>query len=254
MKRYRFETVKDGDVSSLNRLLARGWCPVRESIVPGQRYASAEGDVPPVGNGLCALVLLERDDAPPTWQGELLSDGTPLAILEDTPLFRDLTEAEIREFVAAADVVSFAEGDVLFDVDQQEQSLFVLLRGEVSIHLVGLPLEDPVVLEVKPRTVFGESTFFAPAAHSAKAEAVTAVSALKLSRSQYDELRQTERPVALKIAENAARILAMRLQQTDIWVHEILEEGQNSQISQSWRRFRRRVGPTNDTQGGFIHV
>ncbi len=244
MKRFRYETVTAGSVDQINWLLTRGWRPVRESLVmPGDE-----------GGAATVLVLLERDDALPTWQGEMLTDGIPLSFLEDAPLLADLSEQELREFVAAAEPLAFAEEDVLFEQGHQEQSLFVLLSGEVDIHLVGLPIEDPVVLKAKARDVFGESTFFAPAAHTARGVAVSSGQALRLRRSQYDVLRQAERLVAFKLAENAARILGTRLQETDEWVREILEEDQNAQIAHSWQRFRRRMSGPSDSSYGFVHI
>lgn len=248
MKRYRYEVVAGGNTDGVNRLLARGWQPVRETPWdPGAPSSEA-------GRERAALILLEREDAFPVWQGETLGEGVPVQFLDDVPLLEHLSEEETREFIAVAELVRYADGEVLFDEGQQEQSLFVLLEGEVAIHLVGLPIDDPIVLEAKPKDAFGESTFFSPAPHSTRAEAIAGVLALRLTRSRYDELLQGQRPVAFKIAENAARILGQRLQATDAWVRELLQEGQSAQIMSSWRRFRGRVAHTPETAEGFFHV
>ncbi|MDG2130635.1 MAG: hypothetical protein P8K08_21735 [Fuerstiella sp.] len=62
-----------------------------------------------------------------------------------------------------------------------------------------------------------------------------------LDRIAYDEIFQERSFAVLKLAHNAARILAARLQETDEWVWDLLSQSQQAQISPSWRRFRHRV-------------
>lgn len=247
MKRHRYELITGGDVQAVNRLFALGWSPVREVVV--DTSPSGEGEV---ARGV--LVLFERDDAFPLWQGETLGGEIAFSVLANVPLFEGLNSEELRELVAACELVAFEEGATVFDEGQQDQALFVLLEGEVAIHFVNLPLEEPNVLQAGPLDVFGESTFFSPAAHSTKAEAITRARALRLGHDKYNELLQGQRSVAYKLAVNAAGILGQRLQETDRWIQEILEQEQNGQIAQSWHRFRRRISHEPESSAGFFHI
>ena len=61
---------------------------------------------------------------------------------------------------------------------------------------------------------------------------------MRLTRDRFDELMQGGLAAAWLIALNAAAILANRLNETDDWVRELLEQEQNARIAESWKRFR----------------
>jgi CRP-like cAMP-binding protein len=89
--------------------------------------------------------------------------------------------------------------------------------------------------------VFGESSFFHPAPHVATARCLTAVLALRLPRAPFDLLLRAGSLAAHKFAGNAAAILAERLQATDRWIEEILQQEQDAQVAERWRSFRARM-------------
>ncbi|MFT5328518.1 MAG: CRP-like cAMP-binding protein [Planctomycetaceae bacterium] len=93
---------------------------------------------------------------------------------------------------------------------------------------------------------FEKSSFFSGCPHAAEASAVTDARLLVIPRAGYDELLQASRPAAWKIAVNAAGILGVRLQDTDAWLGEILQQEEDARIAQSWQRFRESTG-----RGGF---
>jgi CRP-like cAMP-binding protein len=78
------------------------------------------------------------------------------------------------------------------------------------------------------------------------------VRVLRISRDAYDELLQAQRPAALKLAVNAAALLAARLQATDQWAGELLQQEQSARIARSWSRFRQRISGGADFSGGFF--
>ena len=196
MKRYRYAWLPNGQVDDVNRLLAQGWRPAVEVPVNHSAGASAAAN---------ALVVLEREDALPLYRGELLGDAAPAEFFDDIPLFEGFDEHDLRELIAACEVVRYDAGSILFDSGDERQLIYLVREGQVSIQLLGLALEDPVVLEAGPKDVFGESTFFAPYPHTTRATAITAVMhTLELGRDRYEELLQAQRPSAYKLAVNAA--------------------------------------------------
>lgn len=229
MKRFRYAWLQNGQVDEVNRLLAQGWRPARE--VPVNHSAGASGVAD-------ALVVLEREDALPLYRGELLGDAAPAEFFDDIPLFEGFAEHDLRELIAACEVGRYEAGSILFDAGDERQLIYLVREGQVSIQLLGLPLEDPVILEAGPKDVFGESTFFAPSPHTTRATAVTAVRTLELRRDRYEELLQAQRPAAYKLAVNAAQILGERLRATDQWIREILQGAQAAETMRSWRRYR----------------
>lgn len=246
MKRFRYEWVAAGDLSAVNLALAQGWRPVRETNLPSRTAAEAE-EASGTGG---VLVLLERDDAFPAFRGEMVYDGIPFEALEQVPLLHGLNEEELREIAAACEWRRYAAGQALFDVGQAERRLYVVLEGEVSIRLMGLPIDDPVMLQAKPQDAFGESNFFGSDVHSTRAEATTAVLTLELTRARFDELLQGRRLSALKLSLNAAYLLGQRLHLTDQWVRDILQQGQAAESIMNWHRFRHGMQKGSEYHGG----
>lgn len=245
MLRYRIEWFEKGNLEAVNHLLTLGWRPAREQPL------RSVGDV--VSD---ALVVLERDDDFPIFSGELLADGTPLETLHDVSLLRGLTGCEVREIVAAGVIRRYAADSLLFDTGQSDRRLYVVLEGQVAIQLLGLMIDDPIVLTAGPRDVFGESALFSPAAHTTRATTSTVVRTLELSGAAFDELFQAGRPAASKLALNGAGLLAERLRATDAWVREILQGDKTSETIRSWRRFRHSLSSRGErpSTGGFVHA
>ncbi|MFG0335051.1 MAG: Crp/Fnr family transcriptional regulator [Maioricimonas sp. JB049] len=243
MKRYRYVLAPEGDLSDVNRLLAMGWQPVRETF--GDRDASGPWT---------AMILLERDDPFPVVTGETLSGDVPLSYFDDVKLLDGLVGEELRELLSACELCTYADGEVIFEAGDIGRTLHVIVQGKVALRFADLPVEETEVVELNPKDAFGESTFFSPAAHSLTAEAVGAAGTMKLTRERYDELLQARRTSAYKLGLNAAALLGARLQETDRWVRDLLQEEQSTRIAQSWHRFRRRVERTSDYSGGFFHA
>jgi CRP/FNR family transcriptional regulator, cyclic AMP receptor protein len=242
MKLYRYEVVGLGQLETANHLLTRGWRPLREIPLESNSAAGTQG----------VLVLFERDDDFPQWSAESIGGVIPVEFLTEVPLLTGMTGEELREIIAACELRKYEAGEVIFAEGEDARELYILLEGQVRLRLPELRLEGTEIMEVGPKDVFGESTFFSPAAHTAAAEAITAARALRLDRERYDELLQAGRTSAYKLALNAAEILGARLQETDLWVWELLKEEQSARIAHSWHRFRQRTSRSTYNTGGFI--
>jgi CRP/FNR family cyclic AMP-dependent transcriptional regulator len=163
-------------------------------------------------------------------------------LLLEIPLLENLSVDEIRELLAVAEDRQYEADQTIFDAGTVERALYVVLYGQVEIRLPVTAWDEAVVTTITGPSVFGESSFFYPTPHTATAHCLTAVRAIRLTREAYDRLADTKPPVALKLASNAAEILAQRLQETDRWIEELLEQQQDAQTAASWGRFRSRVG------------
>ncbi|MEW4530034.1 Crp/Fnr family transcriptional regulator [Maioricimonas sp. JC845] len=243
MKRYRYVLAPEGDLTDVNRLLAIGWQPVRESFSDGVETGAPT-----------AMILLEREDPFPVVTGETLAGDIPLSFFDDVRLFDGLVGEERRELLAACELRTFSDGEAIFEAGDADRAIHIVVQGKVALRFAELPVEETEVVELTAKDAFGESTFFASAAHSLTAEAIGATGTMMLTRERYDELLQARRTSAYKLALNAASLLGARLQQTDRWVRELLQEEQSTRIAQSWHRFRRRVERSSDYSGGFFHA
>ena len=245
MSLQRYEIVKTDRLEAINRRLAEGWRSVRETRMSGEVKPDHDPGT---------LVLLERDDEFPRFPGEELVPGVSLSVVEGVPLFAGLLVEELRELLAACEIQSCGEEDVIFEAGEVADALYVILIGEVQVDLPELRLGGTEIIKLGPMETFGESTFFAPADHTATAYALTDVQTLRLGRDRYLDLLQGQRQSAYKLAINAAQILGTRLQATDQWVYQLLTEGQSQQIAASWHRFRSRIGGETPFQGGLFRV
>ena len=136
----------------------------------------------------------------------------------------------------------------LFAPGDASESICIVLTGDVDVMLPELSVKGQSVVNLKPGGIFGES------AHTMSASAGDfGATLLVLDRTAYDEIYQEQPSALLKLANNAARILAARLQEPDEWVWDLVSQSQQAQISASWRRFRHRI-TGNDLSGGFLSV
>lgn len=233
---YRYEVLSADTLGNVNRLLTRGWKPSRE--VP-LLAAETKGTA-------AALVVLERDDTSSVALAPKLGQDVSLELLETVPLLDGLTHEELAELVSTATVKTLSTGEVIFEEGDTDACLCVILQGEVELRLTAAGSAGEEIMQIGPRDVFGESSFFSGGPHAAQAFAATGVRLLVISRDGYDELLQAARPAAWRLAVNAAGILGVRLQDTDEWLSEVLQHEEDARIAQSWQRFRESTG-----RGGF---
>ncbi|HWB09419.1 MAG TPA: cyclic nucleotide-binding domain-containing protein [Pirellulales bacterium] len=172
--------------------------------------------------------------------------------LANNPLFAGLKAADLDSLLASFEEVSCPADGVLFRTGELGPALYLLLDGAVEIVLDVPAGMEKIIATLESNSVFGESTFFHPAPHSATGRAVVASRLLKLSRREYERLLDAGSYPACRLGTNAADTLAARLQATDRWVAQLLGQEQE-QVAASWRRFRESVGSSFDLPHGFIH-
>lgn len=173
-------------------------------------------------------------------------------IVAEIPLFAGLNSSDRETLLSSFEEVSFPADSVIFRSGETAPALFLLVDGAVEIVLDVPAGMEAIIARLEPKSVFGESTFFHPAPHTATARAVAPSTLLKLSRREYDRLIDAGSSQVLQLGTKAAEILAARLQATDKWVAQLLGEEQE-QVAASWRRFRESVGVSFDLPHGFIH-
>jgi CRP-like cAMP-binding protein len=172
--------------------------------------------------------------------------------LASNPLFAGLKATDLDTLLGSFEEISCPTDAIIFRTGESGPALYLLLDGAVEIVLDVPAGMEKIIATLESNSVFGESTFFHPAPHSATARSVVSSTLLKLSRREYERLLDTGSYPACRVGTNAAEILAARLQATDRWVAQLLGEEQE-QVAASWRRFRESVGGSFDQPHGFIH-
>lgn len=162
-------------------------------------------------------------------------------VLQRIELFDNLTSEDLLQLLPACDEVPVSAGQAIFAAGTAERALYVVLEGTAEVDLEPPRAHEQIVAELAPGSVFGESSFFHASPHSATVKARSDVRLLRLNREPFDKLLQSGNPAALRIAANAAKILAARLQHADHLIVELLEQIQDEKIRDAIQNYRNRM-------------
>ncbi len=163
------------------------------------------------------------------------------------PLLAGLRDSDRQQIVDAAehhiceaDVVVVRQGTV-------SQNVWLLLDGRCNV--VKEPSQrggaNPVVIaEIAPLDTFGEMTFFTEKPHATSVLTRERCTALKLSRTQFEQLEHDAPEIACRLACNLVNILGDRLRRMDEWLTDLLDGHEDAALHEKWvqlsERLRRR--------------
>ena len=170
-----------------------------------------------------------------------MSSNFPPEMFREITLFEDLTTDEIEELLTVAEDRDFEADQLIFHEGGHDRALYVIFDGEVEIVLPAPAFAETLVLKLGASSVFGESTFFHAGPHVATVRCLTPVLAVRLPRERFSRLLDQGSLAAYKLAANAARVLAQRLQATDRWIEDLVQVHQDAEIAARWREFRHRI-------------
>jgi CRP-like cAMP-binding protein len=170
-----------------------------------------------------------------------MSSNFPPEMFREIPLFDQLRIDEIEQLLAVADDRDFETDEVIIQEGGHDRALYVIFDGEVEVVLPTPTFAETPVVKLAAGGVFGESTFFHASPHVATVRCLTPVSAMRLPRDRFDRLLEHGSLAAYKLGSNAARVLAERLQATDRWIENLVQEHADAEIAARWREFRHRI-------------
>jgi CRP-like cAMP-binding protein len=162
--------------------------------------------------------------------------------LRNVELFDNLTTQQASEILTACSEILCTAGRVIFETGQEERALYILLDGTVEVDVASPRAGERQLAQLEKGSVFGESSFFHASPHSATVKALTDSRLLRLDRAKFNELLQKDNVAALRLAANAAKILAAKLQQADRCIAGLLEAYAGEKIHEAYSRFRESMG------------
>lgn len=112
-----------------------------------------------------------------------------------------LTVGEVKTLIEYTELVSYGKGDVIAEIGEVGEALFIVISGEVELHGNKQPSND--VGTIKQGEIMGEMSFFDRRPRSVRLLAVNKTQLLKLSRSMYQRLRIEHPYITVNILENA---------------------------------------------------
>ena len=137
------------------------------------------------------------------------SDSEKFGKLRDMPFFKDFGEVQLWEVVRIATWQSIEAGTVLMRENEQGDSFYVLVDGEVEVTLLGKPLAT-----LKPGACFGEILYFADSVER-RTTTVTARGKITVMHIKAGALRIATPACQVGFNKAFMRVLVERLAQAN---------------------------------------
>jgi small-conductance mechanosensitive channel len=126
--------------------------------------------------------------------------------LEGVDLFRPLTEDDRQHLAQSLHYAPFVTGEVITRQGAEAHWLYLILKGDVSVHVTADEGLEKEVARLGAGDFFGEMSLMTGARRSATVKALTPVECYRLDKAAFQQVIR-ERPA---IAEPVAEILARR--------------------------------------------
>jgi CRP/FNR family cyclic AMP-dependent transcriptional regulator len=141
---------------------------------------------------------------------EFLRDGEQLHRLEllaKVPLFAHLSRRQLGKLLVKLFEKSYGAGELIFTQGEPGKALFVVFTGKVAIFRDDHEREEQLAT-LSPGAYFGELALIDDQPRFASARADEPAVLLMLYKSDFDDLVEGHRTIAIKIMTNLLRTLA----------------------------------------------
>ncbi len=139
-----------------------------------------------------------------------------------TPLdfFSDFSEAELRELIPYLEQCRYhPEEGLIFGEDLRRKGIQIIAEGEVDV-IKRVGDEEGIVLATLHRgDIIGEASMFDDSPHTASVETSQEAVTISIPRDTYYVLVAEKPHLAVKIANQAASVLSVRLHQSNETVY-----------------------------------
>ena len=139
---------------------------------------------------------------------------TDAAFLTQSPLFRNLDEAERAQVLIIGQVRCAPAGEVLFREGDSGDGLYILLQGSVRISKQ-VPSGEEALAVLEPPAYFGEMALIDDAPRAADAIVNEEAALFFLPMEQLQGLIESQPRTALKILYALCQVLSQRLRETN---------------------------------------
>lgn len=177
-----------------------------------------------------------------------MSKSIPDSLWKQCAILHDLDVAEQMAVVPLMQFESFERGTPILDEGLTYAGLWIVIEGRCEViksnsgsNGSGKPGEGNRLAVLEPGGVFGDMSFFNTHPHSASVRALTGVDVARLTRENYDGLRDDSPTAAYKIAFNLVNLMAERLRKMDDWLCGKVEAEGGEKTFTDWREFRSKL-------------
>jgi hypothetical protein len=131
-------------------------------------------------------------------------------VLEDSPLFRHMTEYQRRKAIVISELRECEAGQLLVEQDTMERSMYLILSGEVQVIRRDNGAER-LLATLRPGQIFGEIGYVHEMRRTADVRAVTPVTALRFDYERMEKDLRFFPNIVAKLNFNISYILGERL-------------------------------------------
>jgi hypothetical protein len=142
---------------------------------------------------------------------DLLSLSMSQKVIDDSPLFKDMTIGEIKRFALSGHIEKAVAGELIMRQGDPGDSMLLLLKGELSILVENNQGTSAKVATLTPGEIIGEMSLLSKEARSASVQVESDAQFLKIDAHVLDKVDHNYPRLAVKIRKNISRILAARL-------------------------------------------
>jgi CRP-like cAMP-binding protein len=157
--------------------------------------------------------MLETEVALWKSPASLSTDKDELAALRAVPLFRELSDGELRRVLKLLHVRHYAADEVVFREGQTGAGVYLIKEGEVDICTRKEDGSELKLVTLHPGQFFGELALLEEAPRSATAVMRKGGVLLGLFQSDVEQLVQRDSKLGARIIWNLARLVGARLRE-----------------------------------------
>jgi CRP-like cAMP-binding protein len=152
--------------------------------------------------------------------------GTVPEVLRRSGVFQGLSEEELARIEALCEKRDFAEGTLIVEEDGRADQIFVILTGRVDIEIRSPEggKRAQKIATLRAGELFGEVSLVDGFLRSANARAADPCAVISIDDAKLRALMEAQPSLGYKVMKNLARVLAMRIRDTNLKLRNTLSE------------------------------
>jgi CRP/FNR family transcriptional regulator len=137
--------------------------------------------------------------------------------LKNTELFEDLSEAELEELSRITPYRRFAQGEVIYHMEDPADALYFVREGMVKISMYFPNGKEMILGLLGQYAIFGELLLLPSERRPNQAEAVVDTTLIVMPEGDFQRLLQQHSTIAMKFIQ----VMSTRLWQAQLWQAEV---------------------------------
>lgn len=134
--------------------------------------------------------------------------------LAEYKTFQNFSEQDLQVLSDECTESSFKKDETIFQEESPGDKMFIIRQGSVKV-FKNIKNNETTLAIVNPGEFFGEMALLDGGPRSAAAKAIEEVKALTITTANFDNMRENNPQVALRIMDVLVRTLSTRLRQAN---------------------------------------